>query len=34
MQKKGWLFQRFDKALQNGWEILDCQKLLDESASY
>lgn len=30
MQKKGWLFQRFDKALQNGWEILDCQKLLDE----
>lgn len=30
MQERGWLSQRFDKALQNGWKIPDYQKLLGE----
>lgn len=30
MQGQGWLSQRFDKALQNGWEIPGYQGLLDE----
>lgn len=29
MQERGWLTQRFEKALQNGWEIPDYQSLLD-----
>lgn len=30
MQERGWLTQRFEKALQNGWEIPDYQGLLDK----